>query len=208
MDYDAAEECSSSDRQWNTMRHHRFETFALLLVLLSAFSAGADTWAAPTTVKVKSPNGRYTALVIPGPPGAGGETQGRKSARVHVYDGEPGAGGKWETLWAVTLTNEVAPVTVILTDDARHLITLDDWQSFGRGADTVAVYAREGKAGKQLARYSLEQSLTPDEIEAIRRACRPDGGATTRLRSSTNPPAASRSCACGSGSVAGGWRGT
>jgi hypothetical protein len=139
-------------------------TIALTVGLLSAMSAAADTWVEPGNVKVKSGNGRFTALLLPA-----AKAPKPRAARVHVYEGEPGANGKWSTIWAVNLTNESAPVTVILSDDARYLVTLDNWHGVGRGPDTVAFYERDGKGGKQLARYALEQILTADELSAVRR---------------------------------------
>ena len=137
------------------------------LLLHQGTPTRADSWATPTTKKVPSANGRYTALVIPAE--LGRARADRQPPRVHVYEGEPGAEGKWETLWAVELTNPVAPVSVMLTDDARYLVTHDEWHSVGRGPDTVAFYARDGdaKTGRQLARYALEDFLTKDEQQRV-----------------------------------------
>lgn len=150
-----------------TRRSRLATVLAPLVLALAGPSTFADSWELPKTRKVRSANGRYTALVIPrdvgGVGGGDRDSAGRALPRVHVYEGEPGAGGKWNTLWAVALSNDTAPVTVILTDDARHLVTLDEWHSVGRGKDTVAFYARDGAGGRQLARYALEQILTPDE---------------------------------------------
>jgi hypothetical protein len=127
-----------------------------------------DSWALPQNRKVKSANGKFTALVIPadrfGPddrprkPGAD-----EHHARVNVYEGEPGADGKWNTIWSVTLTSEVAPCEVFLSNDGEYLATLDNWHSFGRGIDTVAFYERVGERGSQLAQYATRDFLAADE---------------------------------------------
>src|SRR5687768_2537271 len=137
--------------------------FALMMfaIALATTGARADSWMYPENRKVKSANGKYTALIFPAERGRNGAKD--KVPRVHVYEGEPGEGGRWETLWAVTLSNDVAPVEVFLTDDAEHLITLDNWHNVGYGSDTVAFYERNEAGGMQLARYSPEQFLSEKE---------------------------------------------
>src|SRR5688572_5653457 len=87
---------------------------AFLFVLQPCSRAEADSWALPETRKIRSANGRYTALLIPGKVGH----RDAQGPRVHVYEGEPGADGQWRTVWAVDLSNRVSPCSVYLTDDA------------------------------------------------------------------------------------------
>ena len=51
----------------------------------------------------------------------------------------------------------------MVSDDGRHVVTFDNWHAVGRGDDVVAFYS----AGRQLAKYSLEQILTPQELTRV-----------------------------------------
>lgn len=150
---------------------HWIRPVAFVLLVCVAAPARADTWAEPKTVKVPSANGKYTALVVPRPLGRR-EAKDADKPIVHVYEGEPGAGGKWSTLWKVKLTNDVAPVETHLSNDSRLLVTLDEWHNVGGGENVVAFYAAPaaggGKEGRQLARYSLDQIMSRQEIQKVR----------------------------------------
>jgi hypothetical protein len=158
------------------MRGSSFCVAALLLGCAAA-SVKGDTWEAPKNRKVPSENGKYTALVVPRSIEKPGGADAEKPV-VHLYKGVPGAGGKWSTLWKVKLSNETAPVDVFVTNDGRHVVTLDNWHSVGYGEDVVAFYAAPKEVadakvpgpppeGRQLARYSLEKLLSRDEIEKV-----------------------------------------
>jgi hypothetical protein len=55
----------------------------------------------------------------------------------------------------VFLSNEVAPVQVLVSEDGQRVVTLDNWHRFGYGDEVVAIYSLRG----QVRRYSLEQAL-------------------------------------------------
>ena len=146
--------------------------FAMLIWLaLCPAPARGDRWALPGNTKVPSANRKFTALVVPQKVGGPAVKKPDKPV-AHVYEGEPGAGGKWSTLWKVKLSNEVAPVETFLSNDGRRLVTLDEWHSVGRGENVVAIYAApeagKGKEGRQLARYRLDQIMAPDETAKVK----------------------------------------
>lgn len=150
------------------------------LLLASAF-VSADTWGPPRTVVTLSANGQFRVTVVPRPiDGAlpffrdkvegvepagqrSGETQASAVARVERVDTR----GAWRLLWQRPLVNDVAPTSVLLTDDASFLVTFDNWHSAGYGDDVIAIYDRDGKLVRKL---SLEQVLPPAYVHHIPRS--------------------------------------
>jgi hypothetical protein len=61
--------------------------------------------------------------------------------------------------WKATLSNPVAPVSVFLSDDGQHVVTLDNWGRVGYGDDVVALYDSSGQTGN----YSLEEFAPPPQ---------------------------------------------
>ena len=86
----------------------------LMLLGFAVQCSYADSWAIPKTTRIKSSCSRYTAIVIPDDP-----TNAEKTAKVHVYAGDPVETGRWQTEWAVTLNNPTAPADVMLSDGGR-----------------------------------------------------------------------------------------
>ncbi len=58
--------------------------------------------------------------------------------------------------WTTDLTNDVAPVDVVVSNDGRFAVALDNWHAMGYGDDVVAIYDWRGKL---VRKYSLEQLL-------------------------------------------------
>lgn len=158
--------------------------FNLVLVaalLLVSASVSADTWGPPKTEVTLSANGQFRVTVVPRPlDGAlpffrdkvegvepagqrSGETQASAVARVEQVDTR----GAWRLLWQRPLVNDVAPTSVLLTDDASFLVTFDNWHSAGYGDDVIAIYDREGELVRKL---SLEQVLPPAYVHHIPRS--------------------------------------
>lgn len=77
-----------------------------------------------------------------------GPREWRASVRVErIVD------GVWHPVWEAPLVNEVAPVSVLIRDDASRLVTLDDWHGTGYGPNVVVVY---GPAGERRYRFALK----------------------------------------------------
>jgi hypothetical protein len=141
-------------------------TKAILILMLLGFlvrCALADSWSTPKTTRIRSSCDRFTALVIPGD-----AANPEKPAKAHVYEGDPVETGRWQTVWAVTLTNPTAPAEVMLSNGGRYLVTFDNWGSVGYGNDSVAIYTHDGMVGKKISHYSIEQLLTKAELQNVR----------------------------------------
>lgn len=136
----------------------RAAAFLGAVVLLHTPAAG-DSWMSPRTREVRSANGRFVAKVVP----AG---RGKDPARPHVSVRETGAPAGAAPLWEAELSNEVSPVDVMVSDDGRHVVTFDNWYAAGYGDDVVAFYTD----GRQVAEYSLEQVLAPQEPTRVQRS--------------------------------------
>jgi len=57
-------------------------------------------------------------------------------------------------VWKQDLINQVAPTTVLVSNDGRYVVTFDNWSSMGYGVDVMVVYDHQGYL---LKRYNLEQ---------------------------------------------------
>jgi hypothetical protein len=141
------------------------------LVLPPAW-ASADSWRLPSAQTTSSANGQFRVTVTPRPldgqlayfsdkvkgeePAgqARGEEQKSPTARVERHESD----GNWRLVWQMPLVNDVAPVSVLLADDASFLVTFDNWHSAGYGDDVVVIYDRQGDLVRKLA---LEQILPP-----------------------------------------------
>lgn len=56
--------------------------------------------------------------------------------------------------WTAPLSNRVAPVSALVSDSGRYVVTFDNWDQVGYGDDVVAVY--DGSNGTLLWKYRLE----------------------------------------------------
>jgi hypothetical protein len=59
------------------------------------------------------------------------------------------------------LLNEVAPAIVLLSQDARFIVTIDNWCSLGWGDTVVVIYRQSGVV---VQRFSLENLLTAEQV--------------------------------------------
>ena len=148
----------------------RSTVLATAAFALVSASVRGDDWMSPTTVVTPSANGQYRVTVVPrlppvlpGSPKAtehAGEAPRLPLARVEHRD----AGGAWRLVWQQPLVNEVAPVSVLLADDASFLVTFDNWHAMGYGDDVVAIYDQRGQLVRKL---SLEQILPPERLRDV-----------------------------------------
>jgi hypothetical protein len=74
--------------------------------------------------------------------------------------------GAYELVWQGELTNGIAPVSVLVSDNGKYVVTFDDWHSVGRGPNVVVIYGPKGKPVRQLA---LKDFLTQQQINGLRR---------------------------------------
>jgi hypothetical protein len=69
---------------------------------------------------------------------------------------------KGKRLWNVRLDNEVAPVSVLVSDNGDYVITFDNWHEVGYGNNVVAIY--NGKTGTLIRKLGLTDFLTESDI--------------------------------------------
>jgi hypothetical protein len=62
--------------------------------------------------------------------------------------------GRWAKAWTKSLSNEVAPVDVLVANGGRNVVTFDNWHSMGYGPNAIAVYDGQGA---MLSAFGLEE---------------------------------------------------
>lgn len=67
--------------------------------------------------------------------------------------------GKHKTVWSIPLSNDVAPVEALVSNDGKYVVTLDNWHAMGYGSDVVVIIGPEGKLVKS---FSLKDMLHED----------------------------------------------
>lgn len=152
----------------------------ILLTVLTAASAHADTWLPPERQTFTSANGEARLTVEPRPirdqlayfedkvkgrePAGQPAGETRRTAEATL---ERRIDGRWRTVWHAPLVNEVAPVSALVSDDGEHVATFDNWASVGYGEDVVVLY---GPGGRLVRALGLSQILPDVYIAALPRS--------------------------------------
>jgi hypothetical protein len=126
----------------------------------------ADTWAAPHTAVYNSANGTYRFTTIP-PGEVGNPVVERDKARCLGRLQQKQKDGSYTTLWEKPLSNTVSPVSAVVSDSGKSVVTFDNWHHMGHGKNAVVLYGSEGKIIREL---SLTDFLTQDEFFDLRRS--------------------------------------
>ncbi len=63
--------------------------------------------------------------------------------------------GVWEPVWAGPLENHVAPVSALVADNGRYVVTFDNWHSVGRGENVIVIYGPDGSLVRSMALTEL-----------------------------------------------------
>ncbi len=132
-----------------TSKWHSFfrdETYLAFLIGGASLAVNADTWEMPRPAKFRSASQRYILDVYPSD-----RTAAQKGCRAVLSETRPG--GDPTELCRVALTNDVSPVSALVSDDGHYFITFDEWHRVGGGNAVVAFYGRGGL----LRHYSLEE---------------------------------------------------
>ena len=155
----------------------------LLLILFVIMTASgltwADTWALPKKETVCSQNKKFCFKVIPkklkgqleyfedkvaGKENAGADDRVRKNlARGIFYRRDDN--GILRKRWEINLVNEVAPVSILVSDAGDHVVTFDNWHSVGYGDDVVVIY--EGFTGRLIKKLGLTDFLTEKDVSQL-----------------------------------------
>src|SRR5437016_13191631 len=115
----------------------RFWQVLLSFSFALAFSSKGDSWMAPREFDSASENGRFIAVIKP--------ATGTNNATATIY----GVTNANRTqIWCAELSNRVAPASVLVSGDGRHVVTLNNWGAVGYGGDVVAIYDSRGQIAK------------------------------------------------------------
>ncbi len=125
----------------------------------------ADSWALPQPHKYYSENKRYYVEVIPRVLESDLKYFEDKAAKKEPAGSKPGVannycrgvfyrqkeGATYEKVWESRLSNDVAPVSALVSDGGEYFVTFDNWHTVGYGDDVVVIYGPGGKLVKKLA---------------------------------------------------------
>ena len=136
----------------------------LLLALILAAPARADSWAAPQVTEVFSASRDHFVRVTPGKSlgdtfGFAGSAKG-PYAVAEYYARRPDR--SYQLMHTSTLINPVAPVRFFVSNDGR-LATIDNWHNAGFGK-VVAIYDSTGRLVKA---YELADLFPPAAVKAM-----------------------------------------
>lgn len=158
------------------VRFIRLLSLALLwMAMLGAGGARADSWAMPKIETTPSANGQFRFTVTPAPlsnqlayfreevAAERSDKPVERPAPLGLLE-HRNAEGKWEPVWAGPLANPVAPVTVLVADDGRHVVTFDNWGSVGHGEHVIVIYGPDGALVRSLSLTDLVPQKYKDSL--------------------------------------------
>jgi hypothetical protein len=139
--------------------------FASVLIVASfATLAVADSWVAPKSSGVASPNGELLVRVVPG--NSMGEAQGfgetPKGEHAHALYYRLEGKEKFALFQEVTLENPIAPFSYVVTNQGS-LVTFDNWANVGYGK-AIVIYTPTGIVRKS---YTLQDLYNSSELEKV-----------------------------------------
>jgi hypothetical protein len=158
--------------------------FAVAAALLTCgLRVSADSWALPAPQKYYSQNRRYYVEVIPRVLESQLKYFEDKVAKKEPAGSRPGVAnnycrgvfyrqkedGTYEKVWESRLSNDVAPVSALVSDGGEYVATFDNWHSVGFGDDVVVIYGPGGKLVKKLALTDLVKTTSnlPRSVSSI-----------------------------------------
>ncbi|MBI2368689.1 MAG: hypothetical protein HYV08_00275 [Deltaproteobacteria bacterium] len=152
----------------------------LMVVLLAVPLAYADSWLLPETRDYYSRNRVFRFTVIPrslrsqldyfSDKAAGREPAGTLSEGQPVATGilsRRTGEGAYEIVWRRTLSNDVAPVNVLVSASGQYVVTFDNWHRVGHGKNTVVIY---GPGGRLIREFALRDLMSEQEVRELPRS--------------------------------------
>ncbi|HEX8189167.1 MAG TPA: hypothetical protein VF586_12500 [Pyrinomonadaceae bacterium] len=157
------------------------------MVFAAAMTCGlrvfADSWALPAPQKYYSESRRYYVEVIPRALESQLKYFEDKAAKKEPAGSRPGVGnnycrgvlygrkegGAYEKVWEARLSNDVAPVSALVSDGGGYVATFDNWHSVGFGDDVVVIYGPGGRLVRKLALTDIAPttSIFPRSVSSI-----------------------------------------
>jgi hypothetical protein len=139
--------------------------FVAAALLACGARASADSSALPGPQKYYSANRRYYVEVTPRVLESSLKYVEDKLAHKEPAGSKPGVGdnyckgafyrrkddGGYEKVWERRLSNDVAPVSALVSDGGEYVATFDNWRFVGYGDDVVVIYGPGGNLVRKLA---------------------------------------------------------
>lgn len=149
------------------MISHKIRSTFILLFISLAFSFSFDSWKWPEVRDYYSADSTFMVRVIPANipeylyhrPGCKRKLNQLEKEDTTYIPSQAQLFQITESadtllVWKEKLINYVAPRKVIISNDGRYMVTIDNWASLGGGLDVFVVY--DGKTGMLLNRYALD----------------------------------------------------
>ena len=145
----------------------------LLIIVLSLIHINTFAFQAvePSVKTYESKNGKYRLTVTPGDVQNYFYSHRQKVKTKPVYvEGskdqcigvlEKKADNGFAQLWEKELDNDVAPLSAIVSDTGKYVVTFDNWHSGGQGDNVVVIYNEKGDL---LKKFALEDIASRTEI--------------------------------------------
>jgi hypothetical protein len=145
----------------------------ILVILLGSFMASqtpalADQWVPARTKTYYSNDHRVRFTVIPrsiqSPLAYFQDKVEKRNQAGQKPGGSPFArgilerkdrGGRWIAVWDKHLGNDVSPVSALVTNSGRYVVTFDNWGSMGWGNDVVVIYGPDGSVVRSLSVHDI-----------------------------------------------------
>jgi TonB family protein len=158
-----------------------FSVFGILLTGVFVSSVDADTWRLPKKEKYHSPNKKFYFEVTPknlesqlkyfqdkvdGNKNAGALDKTKENRAIGAFYARRFDGG-YSRKSKFFLSNEVSPVSAIVSNNGEYVVTFDNWHGVGYGDDVVVIYRSDGTMVKK---FALEDLLTEGDIETFSRS--------------------------------------
>ncbi|MBU1087521.1 MAG: hypothetical protein KKD05_08400 [Candidatus Omnitrophica bacterium] len=134
--------------------------------ILISTTTSADTWKVPKSENYFSKNLKFRFRVIPL------SSKGKDLSDKSTMEFSKCTGimeiqnekGEYNLIWKQTLSNDVTPVSGLVTNNGEYVVTFDNHHSMGYGNNVVVIYGPDGSIIRQLA---LKDFLSDNEIAQL-----------------------------------------
>ncbi|WP_428968987.1 hypothetical protein ACQR50_15480 [Sphingomonas sp. Xoc002] len=149
------------------------------MAMLWALPVSADSWAPPRKETYRSADGNVRFTVVPRglqdqlayftDKVKGREPAGQRRGAASYARGlwERRSGTTWTRIWEGRLVNDVSPVSALVADDGRYVVTFDNWHSMGFGDNVVVIYRTDGTVVRSL---KLADIMPEDYVRILPRS--------------------------------------
>ena len=146
--------------------------FLVVNIVFISNNVFADSWALPEEKVYESKNGQYKLTVQPrelsnqlnyfedavdgneNP----GQAKGKRDKCIGIL--EKKTENSYKKKWEKELANDVSPVSALVSDNGKYVVTFDNWHHVGRGENVVVIYNQNGNLIKT---YRLDEFISRTE---------------------------------------------